>query len=246
MSKVSGIFGTANRQRCISLLQRLTPARPIPNGAISSAVIIPLCYYNRLHPAILFTKRSLLVRRFPGEVSFPGGRMESNESVVEAALRELEEEVGIPPSFVDPWTTFAPLPTRMVLGLIHPLVGFIGNYDPLEDTINQQVGGSMQSVRLRPNPHEVDMIVFRSVDWLSNPAYRRYCVYREHSCLPFTGATTFLGSPCPSSSKFHKNATFTLPVFGGSPGCVELPRITGATALLTYQLLTCLLPRELL
>lgn len=41
--------------------------------------------------------------------------MEPSESVVEAALRELEEEVGIPPSFVDPWTTFTPLPTRVGL-----------------------------------------------------------------------------------------------------------------------------------
>ncbi|VDK32449.1 unnamed protein product [Taenia asiatica] len=246
MSRVAEIFGSANRQRCISLLRRLAPVRPTPDGVFDSAVVIPLCYYDRQHPAILFTKRSLLVRHFPGEVSFPGGRMEPNESVVEAALRELEEEVGIPPSFVDPWTTFTPLPTRTVLSLIHPLVGFIGNYDPLEDTINQQVGGSLQSVRLRPSPHEVDMVVFRSINWLSNPAYREHCVYREHLCLPFTGATTFLGSPCPTSREFHKSATFSLPVFGGSPGCVEPPRITGTTALLTYQLLTCLLPQGLL
>ncbi|KAL5963637.1 hypothetical protein TSMEX_008604 [Taenia solium] len=246
MSRVAAIFGSANRQRCISLLRRLAPVRPTPDGAFDSAVVIPLCYYDHHHPAILFTKRSLLVRHFPGEVSFPGGRMEPNESVVEAALRELEEEVGIPPSFVDPWTTFTPLPTRTVLSLIHPLVGFIGNYDPLEDTINQQVGGSLQSVRLRPSPHEVDMVVFRSINWLSNPAYREHCVYREHLCLPFTGATTFLGSPCPTSREFHKGATFSLPVFGGSPGCVEPPRITGTTALLTYQLLTCLLPQGLL
>ncbi|VDM31218.1 unnamed protein product [Hydatigera taeniaeformis] len=245
MSRVTELFGSVNRQRCVSLLRQLAPVRPAPNGAFDSAIVIPLCYYDRHHPAILFTKRSLLVRHFPGEVSFPGGKMEPCESVSEAALRELEEEVGIPPSFVDLWTAFAPLSTRTVLSRIHPLVGFIGNYDPSENTINQQVDGSVHSARLQPNPHEVDMVIFRSIKWLSNPAYRRYCVYREQFCLPFTGATTFLGSPCENSRTFRKNATSTLPVFGGCPGTAELPKITGATALLTYQLLACLLPQGL-
>nr|CDS22954.1 NUDIX hydrolase domain [Echinococcus granulosus] len=245
MPGVAELFGSVNRQRCISLLQRLTPVRPRPDGAFDSAVLIPLCYYDGHHPAILFTKRSLLVRHFPGVMSFPGGRVEPSESVVEAALRELEEEVGIPPSFVDSWTTFAPFPTRTTPSLIHPLVGFIGNYDPLEDTISQRVGGSLRCARLRPSPREVEMVVFRSINWLLNPACRKYCVYRERSCLPFTGATSFLGSPCSTSRKPHKNVTFSLPVFGGSPGSVELPRITGATALLTHQLLTCLSPKGL-
>jgi 8-oxo-dGTP pyrophosphatase MutT (NUDIX family) len=46
-------------------------------------------------PALLFTVRAAALARHAGQVSFPGGRVESGESVVAAALREAYEEVGL-------------------------------------------------------------------------------------------------------------------------------------------------------
>ena len=71
------------------------------DGAWSrAAVVVPL----RQRPEgmeLLFELRPLHLSRSPGEVSFPGGRVEPGEGLVEAALRELEEELGVPASRVE-------------------------------------------------------------------------------------------------------------------------------------------------
>ena len=59
------------------------------------AVLIPLIEKeDGLH--IIFERRSSRMKTQPGDVCFPGGRMEPGESPVECALRETEEEIGIP------------------------------------------------------------------------------------------------------------------------------------------------------
>ena len=59
-----------------------------------AAVLVPVIDYgDKLQ--LLFTQRALHLRHHPGQISFPGGRIEAGETAVEAALRETEEEVGI-------------------------------------------------------------------------------------------------------------------------------------------------------
>ncbi|NOY09309.1 MAG: CoA pyrophosphatase [Spirochaetes bacterium] len=59
-----------------------------------AAVIIPLIEINN-DIQILFEVRSESLSRHPGQVGFPGGGIETGESPLEAALREMEEECGI-------------------------------------------------------------------------------------------------------------------------------------------------------
>ena len=63
-------------------------------GLRQAAVLVPLV----LHPrhAILLTRRAAHLSAHAGQVAFPGGRLEEGESPEEAALREAEEEVGLP------------------------------------------------------------------------------------------------------------------------------------------------------
>jgi nudix motif 8 len=66
-----------------------------------ASVVLPLCHHNGV-PSIVFTRRSSLLNKHPGEICFPGGMIDSHDmSAVGAALRELEEEVGIPDDCVD-------------------------------------------------------------------------------------------------------------------------------------------------
>jgi len=46
---------------------------------------------------LLLTKRSSDLRHHPGQISFPGGKIEANEQSQQAALRETQEETGIAP-----------------------------------------------------------------------------------------------------------------------------------------------------
>jgi 8-oxo-dGTP pyrophosphatase MutT (NUDIX family) len=78
---------------------RAEPAqRSAPQGV--SAVLLAL-YESAGEPELLYTQRAASLRSHPGEISFPGGRVEPDDaSPMHAALREAEEEVGIPPGDV--------------------------------------------------------------------------------------------------------------------------------------------------
>lgn len=63
------------------------------------AVLVPLVERDgELY--VLYEVRALTLKRQPGEVCFPGGRMEGEETAEECALRETFEELAIPPSAV--------------------------------------------------------------------------------------------------------------------------------------------------
>lgn len=68
--------------------------------AFRSAVLIPLVQVDE-EWHILFEVRSFTMRKQPGDISFPGGRIDSADpSRVAAALRETHEELGVDPKTV--------------------------------------------------------------------------------------------------------------------------------------------------
>jgi 8-oxo-dGTP pyrophosphatase MutT (NUDIX family) len=74
----------------------------------------------------VFTKRREDLRRHPGEISFPGGRRDETDADLEAtALREAEEEIGLPPSSVRVLGALQPTPTIVTGYAIYPFVGLI-------------------------------------------------------------------------------------------------------------------------
>ena len=53
-------------------------------------------------PTVLFTQRHAGLAKHAGQISFPGGKLDSGETPLQAALREAEEETGLGPNFVSP------------------------------------------------------------------------------------------------------------------------------------------------
>lgn len=85
---------------------------PQPPADARPAAVLVLLADGPDGPDVLLTERAADLRAHAGQVSFPGGALdESDTSVVEGALREAAEEVGIEPSSVD---VVAELPARWV------------------------------------------------------------------------------------------------------------------------------------
>ena len=95
------------------------------SGLKVAGVLVPLIKRHQ-ELCVLLTRRSAALRMHAGQVSFPGGRMESADATVaETALRETHEEVGIHPERVE-ITGFLP-PSPTVTGYaVTPVIGLIG------------------------------------------------------------------------------------------------------------------------
>ena len=88
-----------------------------------AAVLVPIV--RRPVPGLLLTQRSTRMRKHAGQVAFPGGaRDPEDSSLIAAALREAQEEVAIPPETVE---VIGVLPTvDSVTGFqVTPVVGII-------------------------------------------------------------------------------------------------------------------------
>lgn len=91
---------------------------------LQAAVLIGLVD-RKTGPTVLLTKRTDHLKDHPGQICFPGGRIEPDDPSVEAAaLREAEEEIGLPSKKVDILQQLTPYDTTTGFR-IHPVVGWI-------------------------------------------------------------------------------------------------------------------------
>ena len=95
------------------------------HGRIDAAVLVPLYVADGgLHA--VFTRRRDDMRRHPGEISFPGGRQDDDETDLRlTALREAEEEIGLPADAVELIGALQPTPTIATNYAVYPFVGLI-------------------------------------------------------------------------------------------------------------------------
>ncbi len=74
---------------------------PLREAGKPAVVLMPILEYNH-ELSVLFTVRSLHLKHHAGQVSFPGGKQEPDDkSLIDTALRETHEEVGVAPIDVE-------------------------------------------------------------------------------------------------------------------------------------------------
>lgn len=95
------------------------------HGRIDAAVLVPL-YMSGGELHAVFTRRREDLRRHPGEISFPGGRQDDDETDLRlTALREAQEEIGLPARAVELVGALQPTPTIATNYAVYPFVGLI-------------------------------------------------------------------------------------------------------------------------
>ena len=88
---------------------------------------------------VLLTLRAAHLRSHSGQVAFPGGKIDAGESPGETALREAHEEIGLPPSLVeplgwlDPYLTGTGYRVAALVALIDPAFAPTPNPDEVAD-----------------------------------------------------------------------------------------------------------------
>lgn len=113
------------------------------------AVLVPLVERPE-GLCLLYEVRADTLGRQPGEVCFPGGRLEPGEDAVSCALRETWEELGIPRPAVEVVAELDWL-THQGGFVLYPVLGIVS---------------PEAAERLHPGPAEVKETFFVPVDWL--------------------------------------------------------------------------------
>jgi len=135
-------------------------AGDVLEGEASGAGITPaavlVAVVERAEPGVILTLRPDTMRKHPGQISFPGGRIDPGDaSPVAAALREAEEEIGLPRSEVeivgiaDPYVTVTGFEVTPVVGIIPP------------------------DLALTPHPGEVAALFEAPLAYLLDPAHQK-------------------------------------------------------------------------
>lgn len=136
---------------------------------------------------VTLTVRSKALKHHAGQVSFPGGGIDPGETVVEAALRESQEEVGINPADVE------------ILGELTHL------YIPVSNNLMFPIVGCVNSdVTFYPDPREVhevftvpvstlfDRTIVQQKDWTIQGKATSFPYWNIHGEVPVWGATAMI------------------------------------------------------
>jgi len=114
---------TLTRARLHGRARREVPPGPL----IRAAVLVPII--DRGEPWLLFAKRTERVGHHKGQISFPGGVVRPDDpSLLAAALRECEEEIGLAPQAVEALGTLDDTETVATQFVITPFVEVIGSH----------------------------------------------------------------------------------------------------------------------
>jgi len=132
--------------------------RVLEAGDRIAAAVLLLFLFRAGAPRLVFVKKTETVPHHKGQFSFPGGTVEtSHGSLIDAALREAQEEIGLDPGLVEILGVFDDTPTNASNFVITPVVG-LARTAPL----------------LRADGREIERVVEIPLARLLDPA-----VYRE-------------------------------------------------------------------
>lgn len=150
-------FDTAGAHRLMSPVTRALNRPPQLGGEARLGAIMMLLFAEQGTLHLVLTRRRPDLAAHPGQISFPGGRHEPPETMAQTALRETEEEIGMPAQEIEILGGLTPIYIPPSDYQVYPFVGRAGRGErPL----------------LIPQPSEVAEIIETPLDSLLQPGVR--------------------------------------------------------------------------
>ena len=149
--------------------KRVLKAAPQDRSKVKQSSVLLLLFEENEHFKVLLIKRPPHMKHHAGQIALPGGRVETNETAQETALRETYEEIGIKAEFIEILGTLSDFYVEVSRFQITPFVGWLSS-KPV----------------FRINPDEVEKIIFFPIEKLKPP-------YDEQQLDTITGK---LDVPC--------------------------------------------------
>lgn len=121
-NRLARLFEEGHAREPVTLLsdERFADAGRVAEAAVLIAVT------DRPEPGVILTQRPRTLRDHPGQVAFPGGKLDPGEDAIAAALREGQEELALDPALVrvigatDRYKTGTGFDITPVLGVVPP------------------------------------------------------------------------------------------------------------------------------
>lgn len=117
-----------------------------------AAVLVAIT--DRPEPGLILTQRSANLRKHPGQIAFPGGRVDPEDAdEVAGALREAREEIGLPPNCVevigvsDRYHTFTGFDIIPVLAVVPPDLPLIPQESEVADWFEMPLSYALDPAR---------------------------------------------------------------------------------------------------
>jgi len=132
--RLSHLFDHGHREHIPDLL---TDARFADLDRTANAAVL-IAVTEREEPGVILTQRPADMRDHPGQVAFPGGKLDEGEDAVRAALREAHEELAMDPAHVrvigttDRYQTGTGFDVTPVLGVVPPDLPLVPNPGEVE------------------------------------------------------------------------------------------------------------------
>jgi 8-oxo-dGTP pyrophosphatase MutT (NUDIX family) len=120
------------------------------------AAALLLLYPHESGAAVALTVRASGLARHPGQISLPGGATDPGETLVQAALREASEEIGVDPACVRVLGELTPVHVLVSGFTLHPIVGisdrrpdFVAAPDEVEEILEVSLHDLRDASRIR-------------------------------------------------------------------------------------------------
>ena len=163
------MFGDAALERLREILARRAAIEIDAPEYRRACVLVPLLRNTAGEWSVLLTRRAENLAAHSGQIAFPGGAVEAGETLAQAATREAEEEVGIPPQHVeligrlDDVVTNSGFLVAPFVGIVHERVDYVMQQSEVVEIFEVPI-----EALLDPRNPEVRYVSFRTRHY---PAY---------------------------------------------------------------------------